>query len=78
MSEQNCNGDTCSLGQPSPGGQFFSDVRKEFPIFANRPEFVFFDNASTSQKPASVIQAITDFYELVPFIVENLVDPLQD
>ncbi len=62
MSEQNCNGDTCSLGQPSPGGQFFSDVRKEFPIFANRPEFVFFDNASTSQKPASVIQAITDFY----------------
>src|SRR5271170_505155 len=62
MSEPICNGDTCSLGPQTPSGQDIPDVRKDFPIFANRPELTFFDNAATSQKPAAVIQAITDFY----------------
>jgi cysteine desulfurase/selenocysteine lyase len=62
MSEPHCDGDICSLGAPAADEQTFPDVRKEFPIFANHPEITFFDNASTSQKPASVIQTITDFY----------------
>ncbi|MBU0670996.1 SufS family cysteine desulfurase [Patescibacteria group bacterium] len=43
------------------------DYKKDFPIFnkfgtAKKP-FIYFDSASTSQKPAPVIQAITDWYE---------------
>ncbi|MFT6216442.1 MAG: cysteine desulfurase/selenocysteine lyase [Roseivirga sp.] len=43
-----------------------SVIKQDFPIFANaekegRP-FIFFDNASTTQKPASVIKAISDYY----------------
>src|SRR5882762_5403321 len=34
-----------------------------FPIFSHRPELVYLDSAATSQKPVSVIQSITDFYE---------------
>lgn len=62
MSEPRCDGDVCSIGASAAGEQAFPDVRKEFPIFANHPEITFFDNASTSQKPAAVIQTITDFY----------------
>jgi cysteine desulfurase/selenocysteine lyase len=42
------------------------DVRSDFPILAReidgRP-IVYLDSANTSQKPASVIEAITDYYE---------------
>ncbi len=38
-------------------------IKSHFPIFAHRPELVYLDNAATSQKPLSVIQTITDFYE---------------
>jgi cysteine desulfurase/selenocysteine lyase len=38
-------------------------IKSHFPIFAHRPELVYLDNAATSQKPRSVIQTITDFYE---------------
>lgn len=34
-----------------------------FPIFKHHPDLVYVDNAATSQKPQSVIQAMTDFYE---------------
>jgi cysteine desulfurase/selenocysteine lyase len=34
-----------------------------FPIFSHRPELVYLDSAATSQKPQSVVQSITDFYE---------------
>jgi cysteine desulfurase/selenocysteine lyase len=34
-----------------------------FPIFSHRPELVYLDSAATSQKPQSVIQSITGFYE---------------
>lgn len=37
-------------------------VRAQFPIFANRPDIVFFDNASTSQKPQAVVDCFTNFY----------------
>lgn len=38
-------------------------IKSHFPIFSHRPELVYLDSAATSQKPRSVIQAITDFYE---------------
>lgn len=40
-----------------------SSIRSYFPIFKHRPELVYLDNAATSQKPQSVIQSMTDFYE---------------
>ncbi len=39
-----------------------SAVRSRFPIFAAKPDVVFFDNAATSQKPAEVIRTMDDFY----------------
>ena len=41
-------------------------IRKDFPILdrkVNGKPLVYFDNASTSQKPRSVIQALVDYYE---------------
>jgi len=38
-------------------------IKSQFPIFTHRPELVYLDNAATSQKPQSVIQAIANFYE---------------
>ena len=37
-------------------------IREDFPIFRERPELVYLDNAATSQKPEQVISALTDFY----------------
>lgn len=42
------------------------NIKKDFPIFAkenNNSSFIYFDNAATSQKPKSVIDAMTHFYE---------------
>jgi len=38
-------------------------LRKDFPIFKNNKGVIYLDNASTSQRPKSVIKAVTDFYE---------------
>jgi cysteine desulfurase/selenocysteine lyase len=38
------------------------EVRKDFPIFRNRPELVYLDNAATTQKPENVIEAVSEFY----------------
>ena len=38
-------------------------IRKDFPIFQNNPELIFLDNASTTQKPQTVIDALTLYYE---------------
>jgi cysteine desulfurase/selenocysteine lyase len=38
-------------------------IKSQFPIFTHRPELVYLDNAATSQKPQSVVKAISDFYE---------------
>ena len=37
-------------------------IKKEFPIFSNHPELVFLDNASTTQKPHAVIDAVSEYY----------------
>ncbi len=38
-------------------------IRAQFPIFSHQPELIYFDNAATTQKPASVIRAVSDYYE---------------
>lgn len=38
-------------------------LRNDFSIFAHRPELIYADNAATTQKPHSVIQAMSSFYE---------------
>ena len=38
------------------------NVKKDFPIFNNNPDLIYFDSASTTQKPQIVIDAITEFY----------------
>lgn len=39
------------------------EIKKDSPIFADRPKpFVYLDSASTSQKPQTVINAVTHFY----------------
>ena len=38
------------------------DIKKDFPIFKNNPDLIYFDSASTTQKPQIVIDAITEFY----------------
>ncbi len=37
-------------------------VKSKFPIFKERPGYLFFDNASTTQKPKAVIDCIGNFY----------------
>ena len=41
-----------------------SNIKNQFPIFSNFKdrEFIYFDNAATTQKPLSVLNAITDYY----------------
>ncbi len=36
--------------------------KKDFPIFTERPDLIYFDNGATSQKPQVVIDAMSDFY----------------
>jgi len=38
------------------------DIKKDFPIFENNPDLIYFDSASTTQKPQVVIDSITEFY----------------
>lgn len=37
-------------------------IREEFPIFTERPELTYLDNAATTHKPEKVIDAIEEFY----------------
>ncbi|GAB6277037.1 MAG: cysteine desulfurase [Rectinema sp.] len=37
-------------------------LKREFPIFRERPELIYLDNAATAQKPLSVLDAERDFY----------------
>ncbi len=37
-------------------------VKRDFPIFANNPGLVFLDSAASAQKPAAVIDRVSDFY----------------
>ena len=37
-------------------------IRRDFPIFENNPNLVYFDNAASSQIPKVVVQKINDYY----------------
>ena len=39
------------------------NIRAEFPIFSHHPKLVYLDNAATTHKPQSVIDAISNFYQ---------------
>ncbi len=39
------------------------EIKSRFPLFTKYPDLVYLDNAATTQKPDSVIAAITDFYQ---------------
>lgn len=39
-----------------------NNIKKDFPIFTNKPNLVYLDSAATSQKPQQVIDAVTQFY----------------
>lgn len=39
-----------------------NNLKAKFPIFQKQPDLIFLDNASTTQKPAEVLQAMEDFY----------------
>jgi cysteine desulfurase / selenocysteine lyase len=36
-------------------------IKKEFPLLAEHPEFIYFDNASTTQKPKVVLDRLQKF-----------------
>ncbi len=38
-------------------------IRQSFPIFTNHPDLVYLDSAATALKPATVIAAVTKYYE---------------
>lgn len=38
-------------------------IKEDFPIFRNNPDLIFLDNASTTQKPQSVIDTLSHYYE---------------
>lgn len=38
-------------------------IRKDFPIFKEKPELAYLDNAATSQKPKKVIERVQRFYQ---------------
>lgn len=38
------------------------NIRKDFPVFREHPDLIYFDNAATTQKPQAVIDAISAFY----------------
>lgn len=40
-------------------------LKKDFPIFSNNPDLIYLDNAATTQKPSSVIKAVSDYYSTV-------------
>ena len=38
------------------------DIKNDFPIFENNKSLIYFDNASTTQKPQCMIDAVSEFY----------------
>ena len=46
----------------APTGFDPQQVKRDFPIFANNPGLVFLDSAASAQKPAVVIDRISNFY----------------
>jgi cysteine desulfurase/selenocysteine lyase len=43
------------------GGRTIEDIRRDFPIFRNRPNLAYLDTAATSHMPSVVLEAMVDF-----------------
>lgn len=43
-------------------GQFFLNLRRDFPLLAEQPRLVYLDSAATSQKPCGVLRAMARYY----------------
>ena len=41
----------------------FKKIKNDFPIFKNVPKLVYLDNSATTQKPQTVIDAISNFIQ---------------
>ena len=39
------------------------EIRKDFPLIRNNPDLAYLDNAATTQKPESVLRAVSRYYE---------------
>ena len=55
-----------------------NDVRADFPFFANSENCVYLDSAATTQKPQTVIDALTEFYNKYNANVSRGEYPLAD
>ncbi|OAA31410.1 cysteine desulfurase [Kosmotoga arenicorallina S304] len=42
--------------------EYFKKLKADFPIFSERPDLVYLDNAATTQKPSAVIEKLRHFY----------------
>jgi len=42
--------------------EYFEKLKTDFPIFSERPDLVYLDNAATTQKPLAVIEKLKNFY----------------
>ena len=55
-----------SASSAAPVTRLGNEIRQEFPILHQTvngdKQLVYLDNAATSQKPSSVIEAMTDYY----------------
>ncbi len=60
-SDAQCSTGACPIS-PGPAVDTLPAFRAAFPVFAGHPDRLYFDNAATTQKPASVIQVMNDFY----------------
>lgn len=52
----------CTIEKALGSGLNTEFVRELFPVFSQEPDLIFFDNAATTQKPQSVIEAMNRFY----------------
>lgn len=52
---------TCSIATKGEIKPISGEVKKDFPLFAANPDLIYFDNASTSQKPQVVLDVIENY-----------------
>lgn len=52
---------TCSIDTKGEIKPISKDVKKDFPLFSANPDLIYFDNASTSQKPQVVLDVIDNY-----------------
>lgn len=60
------------------GARTIEDIRADFPIFANRPGFAYFDSAAMAQVPSAVLDAMLQFETQMRTNVHRAVYPLAE